>query len=77
MLPCTHPSLPLLQHKSCLDAACSHIPVESAAVAVGTAVVILQAHQLPAISCRIVGLEGVSWVLKRIFMEESLCHVSV
>jgi hypothetical protein len=77
MLPCTRPSLPPLQHRSSLDAACNHTPVESAAVAVGTAAVILQVHRLPAMSCIVFSLEGVSFTLKHIFREESLCRVSL
>ena len=76
MLPCTHPSLPPLQHRSSLDAACNHTPVESAAAAAGTAVVIPQAHRLPAMSFTVVGLDGIGCILKHIFWEELLSHAS-
>jgi len=72
-----HPSLPPLQHRSSPDAACNHTPVESAAFAVGTAVEIRQAHRLPAMSCTVVGLDGISWILKHILWEELLCQASV
>jgi len=64
VLPCMHPSLPPLRHRSSPDAACNRTPVESAAVAFGTAVVIWQAHRLPAMSCTVVGFDGISWIFK-------------